>query len=142
MRGFLQIMAGVTLAASAAGLAGCSAKRVNVVEPKHKEGTPQYIVTKRIVADKKFLRQFNILGENVRTSQSGLLEVQVRLQNRTRKTIFLDYRIDWTDQDMMVVDSPSSRWLQKKVMPGDTVFIIGIAPSPNVKDFYIKLKRH
>ena len=123
-------------------MAGCSSNRVNVIEPMNKSGTAKPIVTKRIIADKKFLRQFQVLGENVNVTHGNLLEVQVQLRNVTKKTILLQYRVDWTDENMMIMDTTSSRWLQKKVLPGDRVFIGAIGPSPKAKDFYIKLQRH
>ena len=49
------------------------------------------------------------------------------------------YRFTWFDKNGMAVESIISTWQETKVIPGETVQIQSVAPTPECKDFSITL---
>lgn len=132
----------LAVALLAVGLgAGCRSvepKPVAHVEPLVKHGAPDYIADRRIITDPDMDNLFEIGGINTSTTAECLLRVQVRLTNLTDDLQSVEYRFEWTDANMMVFDTPASRWVPIKLKPKDSQLVWAVAPNPAVKDFYFK----
>ena len=133
-------------------LAGCQ-NTVNTVENTNKTMQPNNIEDTRFVTD-GFLKDRLVL-KNVRTSRTGenFLKVQIEATN-VRTGAFAQtwswmkddhpykvmYKFDWFDQDGMQVQSVVSNWRQTTVIPGESVYFQGVAPSAACNDFRISVK--
>jgi uncharacterized protein YcfL len=73
---------------------------------------------------------------NSADTPAGYLKIQVEVQNNTRSVQAFTYRVEWFDENgMLVTSSPS---LPKTLEGKETADIIAIAPTPRAKDFRIK----
>ncbi|MBR7103613.1 MAG: YcfL family protein [Lentisphaeria bacterium] len=140
------------LAAGAALFCGCQ-NTVNTVENAEKNMTPNTIKETRFVTD-GFLRD-RLALKNVTTARNagGFLRVQLEVVNM-RTGVFaqawsgmtgenpyqIQYKFDWFDQDGMQVQTVLSNWRNATVIPGETLYLQGVAPSVKCADFKISLK--
>lgn len=139
--------------ASAAMLAGllCSCMDpVNTAENTEKSMTPNFVPTKRVVIDGYLEGRLEYMTTNKVELPDGLLKIQVTLKS-TRTGLWdwlvkgnhpykISYRFEWFDKDGMFVNTASSVWLEKEIIPGDTIYISSVAPNQRCKDFMLKLK--
>jgi len=77
---------------------------------------------------------------HLRKAAGDLLEFQVNAVNRSPHPRQLHYKIDWLDQSGLVVDTPNSNWLAKKVEANQPFSITAVAQSPKVNDFRIYIR--
>src|SRR5437763_1357881 len=82
-------------------LSGCTT--VNTVENANKEGVRNMVTDQRAVTDAGLNRKVSIIGVNTTLLPSGLLKVQVELENRTRSMQHFIYRFEWFDANGMQV---------------------------------------
>ena len=133
-------------------LAGCQ-NTVNTVENTDKTMQPNNVADTRFVTD-GFLKDRLVL-KNVRTSRTGENFLKVQLEAVNVRTGALAqtwswmkddhpykvmYKFDWFDQDGMQVQSVLSNWRQATVIPGESVYFQGVAPSAACNDFKISVK--
>ena len=131
---------------------GCQ-NTVNSVENADKTMTPNNVADARFITD-GFLKD-RLALKSVRTSRTGenFLKVQVEAVNvrtgvlaQTWSGIKNDYpykvmyKFDWFDQDGMQVRSVVSNWRQATVLPGESVYFQGVAPSAACNDFRVSVK--
>lgn len=130
-------------------LAGC-VDSVNTVENQDKTMSPEFVKNKRVVTD-AFLRDRLVIERvDKRELPSGLLQVQVTAKN-TRvgwwSALFhgdapykIAYRFTWFDKAGITVSTAADTWIEKEVLPGDTLFITTVAPNPKCEDFLLRLR--
>jgi uncharacterized protein YcfL len=129
-----------SLAASALlAFTGCSSTSINSVERASPTGVRQMVSDKRVLTDASLSRHLGIVGVNEEVTAGGLMRVQVELQNRTRSFRRFNYRFEWFNENGIQVNSPQSSYLPRQVEGGESIFISGVAPAPNAKDFRLKL---
>ncbi len=115
---------------------GCST--VNSVENANKLGQRNMVADMRAITDASLNRKVSIVGVNTSTTPSGMLKVQVELQNHTRSLQQFDYRFEWFDAGGMQVKNVLSTTLSGEIEGHEDKFISGIAPTPDCKDFRVK----
>ena len=120
---------------------GCSSKSVNFSEWVDPTGTQEYTEERRVLTDEKLAKRILVESMTSGYTDDGLLKVQIKLNNLTKKMQSIEYRFDWIEPNKMVFATPASRWIIKHVYGGDSVAITGIAPHNNITDFVFKIKR-
>ena len=129
----------VALAGGLAGLCGCTTT-VNTVERADPVGQRQMVNDKRILTDASLNRKASIVGVNEGMTPGGLLKVQVELLNLKRSLKRINYQFQWFDASGMQVSSPANAALVSLPIEGkESVFISSVAPTPECKDFRLKL---
>lgn len=133
-------------------LFGCQ-NTVNSVENADKTMTPNTVNDSRFITD-GYLKD-RLVVRSVRTSRTGENFLKVQLEAVNVRTGVLAqtwswmkddhpykvmYKFDWFDQDGMQVQSVVSNWRQATVIPGETVYFQGVAPSAACNDFRISVK--
>ena len=96
---------------------------------------------KRVFMDSSLERDVQVLSINQGKASEDLLRIQVNLKNLTKKSMNLNYKIEWMDQDGLVVNDSSATWLPVYVRGAEIVAIKSVASSPNVQNFWLKLER-
>ena len=124
------------LVAGLMAFTGCST--VNSVENANKLGQRNMVADMRAITDASLNRKVSIVGVNTSTTPSGMLKVQVELQNHTRSLQQFDYRFEWFDAGGMQVKNVLSTTLSGEIEGHEDKFISGIAPTPDCKDFRVK----
>lgn len=125
--------------AAIAFLSACAS--VNTVERQNPVGERQMVPDRRVITDRALDRIVSIVGVNEATISTGLLKIQVELLNRTTSTQNFSYLIEWFDANGMIVGSPTSTWINRQILPQQTLAITAIAPNESAKDFRIQLAR-
>ena len=86
-------------------------------------------------------KDVQVLSINQGKASEDLLRIQVNLKNLTKNSMNLNYKIEWMDQDGLVVNDSSSTWLPVYVRGAEIVAIKSVASSPTVRNFWLKLER-
>ena len=118
-------------------ITGCST--VNTVERAQPVARKQMTDEKRVITDASLNRNVNVLGINETTISSGFTKVQVEILNTTSSPYSFRYHFDWFDGQGMLVQTPTSSWIDRSIQGKETLDIISIAPTETAKDFRLKL---
>lgn len=70
--------------------------------------------------------------------RNGLLTVQATLENDSSRTTPINYRFKWLDDSKMKV-TDDLNWNPVNLFGGQTIDIVGVAPTPMATDFVIEL---
>ena len=70
--------------------------------------------------------------------RNGLLTVQATFENNSSRTAPINYRFKWLDDSKMKV-TDDANWNPMNLFAGQTVDIVGVAPTPMATDFIIEL---
>ena len=70
-----------------------------------------------------------------------LLKAEVRLQNLKDKEINLSYKIEWLDQDGMLVKDSSLVWFPLLIRGGESVAVQTVSTTTKAKNFHLKVQR-
>jgi len=95
---------------------------------------------RRIMIDKDVTDRIQVISVNTTTVGSDMLKVQVELLNKTEKLQRFVYQFEWYDRDGMQLSTLSSL-MPDEVDPGQSKFISGVAPTPSVTEFRLRLMR-
>ena len=131
---------------------GCQ-DTVNSVENADKTMTPETITDARFITDGFLKDRLALKNLVVSKTPDGFMRVQLEAVNvRTgvlaqawsgltnENPYKIRYKFTWFTQDGMAVDSILSDWRTATVIPGETVFLQGVAPDSSCRDFQISLK--
>ena len=129
----LLILAG---AAAFTLLPGCTT--VNTLEPAQPVAQRDMLSDKRVITDSTLNRRVRILGVNQATSPAGFLKIQVELQNTTSRVQAFTYRVEWFDENGMIIELPTTTAHPRALEGKETITITATAPTPKAKDFRIK----
>ena len=125
------------LAAGLVYFTGCST--VNTVERAQPAAQKQMTDDKRVITDSSLNRHVNVVGINETTVSTGFTKVQVELLNKTSSPYSFRYHFEWFDGQGMLVQTPTSSWIDRSIQGKETMSIISIAPLETAKDFRLKL---
>ena len=117
-------------------LTGCSS--VNTVERAQPTAQKQMTDDKRIITDAGLNRKVNIVGINETAISTGFTKVQVELFNKSRSPYSFSYHFEWFDGQGMLVQTPTSSWIDRIIQGKETMDIIAVAPTETAKDFRVK----
>ena len=131
------ISASLCLVFGLACLTGCTT--VNTVERAQPVAQKQMTDDKRVITDASLNRNVNVVGINETTVSTGFTKVQVELLNKTSSAYSFRYHFDWFDGQGMLVQTPTSSWIDRRIQGKETMDIISIAPTETAKDFRLKL---
>lgn len=124
------------LALPAAFLPGCTT--VNSVENAQPVAQRQMVADKRVLTDASLSRHVNLIGVNSATGPGGFLKIQIELQNITRSAQTFTYRIEWFDENGMLLTLPAANATPRTIEGKEVMDIVAVAPTPRAKDFRIK----
>lgn len=122
-------------------MAGCSTGTVNSVQNAPTTGRRNVIADKRIITDRGLNRSVSVVAVNTAMTPGNLLRVQVELLNRTASLQPFIYRFEWFDLNGMQINNVLSATIPDQIEGGDTKLISSVAPTPDCKDFRLKLMR-
>ena len=117
---------------------GCNTMRVNSVEPAEPVGQREMVNDKRVLADQSLYNAVRVLGVNQATGAEGFLRIQVEVQNETRTAKAFTYRVEWYDQQGMLIDQATAPALPRTIESKEKVMITATAPTPTAKAFRVK----
>lgn len=115
--------------------AGCATRSVNTVEAAQPEGVPYMVADKRIITDPSLSRAVYVIGVNESFTEAGYKKVQIQIYNRTRSVKAFTYRVEWFDQEGMIIASSLDNRTPVQVEGGQKRNIAILATSPKAVDF-------
>jgi len=118
-------------------LGGCGAT-MNTLGPADTVAQRQMVSDKRLITDTSLHNRVQPVGINTATGPGGFLKIQVELQNTTGSAHNFTYRIEWFDENGMILNSPTTAAIPRHIEGGETVSITATAPTDRAKDFRIK----
>lgn len=117
-------------------LTGC--RTVNTLEPAQPTVQREMLSDKRVITDSTLNRRVRILGVNQATGPAGFLKIQVDLLNTTSRPQSFSYRVEWFDENAMIIELPTKTAIPRTLDGKETISITATAPTPRAKDFRIK----
>jgi uncharacterized protein YcfL len=117
---------------------GCRATKVNTVENVDKAGRTEMISDQRVLTDQTLNNIVRIVGVNVATGEEGFLRIQVRVENLTSRARNFTYRVEWFDENGMIIEQPAGVARPRTIEAREVMAITATAPTPRAKDFMIK----
>ena len=118
-------------------LGGCSAT-MNTIEPADAAVQRQMLSDKRLITDTGLHYSVQPVGINTFTGPGGFLKIQIELQNTTGSSQKFTYRIEWFDENGMIINTPTAAAIPRGIEGGETLSITATAPTDRAKDFRIK----
>src|SRR2546425_8062635 len=115
---------------------GCTT--VNTVEPAQPTAQRQMIDDKRVITDITLHNRVRILGVNKTPNTEGFLKIQVEVQNMTSRRQSFTYRVEWFDENFMIIQLPTASSIPRTLEGKESAFITATAPTERAKDFRIK----
>jgi len=135
-------------------LIACQAT-VNTLDNKDKVMQQNPVDVSRISTDDFLQNRLEIVRVDKKEQHDGLLKIQVTLKNvRTGfwaqlgswfmgdNPYHIAYRFTWLDSDGMEIETATSTWIPKTIIPGDIVRISAISPNNRSKDFTLSLREN
>ena len=118
-------------------LSGCHTS-TNTIENAQKEGQRQMVADQRVITDGSLARKVSFFGINQSLTPSGLLKIQLELQNRTHSLQRFSYQFQWFDVNGMQIENIVSPTVPDQIDGRESKFISSVAPSSACKDFRVK----
>jgi len=118
---------------------GCSTP-VNTVEPTNPQATPEIVDSRVEIFDKTLSRRLSLV-EVAEAKDGDFLRIQATFRNRQVRPRSFAYKFDWIRENGMVVTSPSSVWRRSHVEGGQTISVTALAPTADVVDFRLSLRK-
>ena len=111
---------------------------VNTVERSQPNSQKEMVADKRIITDSSLNRHVSIVGINETTISTGFTKVQIELLNKSSSAYSFRYRFDWFDDKGMLVQSPTSSWIDRRIQGKQPMSILSVAPTEAAKDFRVQ----
>ena len=113
---------------------------INSTERATPTAHPNVVPDQRVVTDSSLARHARVTGVTQATLPGDMLKVQVTLQNTTSFTQRVIYLFEWYNGAGMLVATHMSVWQSLTLQGRESVTVTGVAPTPQAKDFKLKLK--
>ena len=113
---------------------GC-ANSVNTIENAQKVGQPRPLADKRIISNPGL--GVEVIALNSAISPNGFLKIQFDVKNTTFRQRRFTYRIDWYDEQGMVITLPTTAAIPVSLEGRETRSLTQTAPTPAARDFRI-----
>jgi uncharacterized protein YcfL len=134
----IQFLLGTVAVAAMVLTTGCRATKVNTVENVNKSGQTEMISDQRVLTDQTLNNIVRIVGVNVSPPEMEFLRIQVQIENRTSKARNFTYRVEWFDENGMLIELPTAVARPRTIEAREVMAINAVAPTPRAKDFRIK----
>ena len=123
-------------------LIGCGTTNpVHQTTKKNPNDTNPIPELQRVFMDGGLEKNVEVVSINQGIANEDLLRIQVNLKNLTKKSMNLNYKVEWMDQDGIVLNDSSATWLPLYVRGAEIVAVQSVATSPSAKNFWLKLQR-
>lgn len=71
---------------------------------------------------------------------NDVLHISARLDNRTKKTLKFEHKLQWFDSDDFEIGDARSHWTPAEILGGDTMQIQGMAPDGRAVTFKLLVR--
>ena len=119
---------------------GCSNPVVSAgkADPNDQSKQPEL---KRVEMGGSLARDLEIASVNQATVNGDLLKIQANVRNIKEDARRITYKIEWMDEDGIVINDTSGVWIPLRIRGGETAAIQSVATTPKAKNFRIKMQK-
>ena len=135
MKSNILLLAGAACGAALL-LGGCGAT-MNAIEPAGTVAPRQMLSDTRISTDAALHNRLQSVGVNTSTGPSGFLTIQIEVQNTGWSAQTFTYRIEWLDENDMIINTPAAVAAPRSIEGGETLAVPATAPTDRAKTFRI-----
>ena len=127
-------------------LAGCFEKpdsRIHLREKIRSDSLVDNIVTRPVAHAFSALigESIEITQAVMRRNDAGLLELHVNGYNRSYQTKRFRYRVEWLDENGLLIQSKTSVWLPASAMGKSPFSLKAVAPTPKAVNFRMDTRK-
>jgi len=120
---------------------GCNTNPVHQTTKKNPGDTSALPELKRVYMSSSLSRNLQVVSINQAKANEDLLKIQVNLENLTKQALNLNYKIEWMDEDGIVINDSSAVWMPLYVRGAENVAVQSVASTPKAKNFWLKLQK-
>lgn len=120
---------------------GCSTNPVHQTTKKDPSDSSDLPELKRVYMDSSLSKNLEVVSVNQATANGDLLKIQVNLQNLTKSSLNLNYKVEWMDEAGIVINDSSAVWMPLYVRGAESVAVQSVSSSPMAKNFWLKLQK-
>lgn len=96
--------------------------------------------SKHLKVDNPELSEKLYIADVKSRTTNELLEVNVELSSKYKKSLHLQYHINWFDADGFVIESRKSPWKPIELQGFQSTTVRGLAPTPDVASFNVYVR--
>ena len=119
----------------------CAKNKVHSTSKENPDDQSLEPVMKRVEFQGDLKDVLIVAGVKQSKVNEDLLKVEVRLQNLKDKEINLSYKIEWLNQDGMMISDSSLVWFPLLIRGGETVAVQTVSTTTKAKNFHLKVQR-
>ena len=119
----------------------CAKNKVHSTSKENPDDQSLEPVMKRVEFQGDLKDVLIVAGVKQSKVNEDLLKAEVRLQNLKDKEINLAYKIEWHDQDGMMINDSSLVWFSLLIRGGESVAVQTVSTTSKAKNFHLKVQR-
>ena len=119
----------------------CAKNKVHSTSKENPDDQSLEPVMKRVEFQGDLKDVLIVAGVKQSKVNEDLLKAEVRLQNLKDKEINLSYKIEWLDQDGMMINDSSLVWFSLLIRGGESVAVQTVSTTSKAKNFHLKVQR-
>ena len=119
----------------------CAKNKVHSTSKENPDDQSLEPVMKRVKFQGDLRDVLIVAGVKQSKVNEDLLKVEVRLQNLKEREINLSYKIEWLDQDGMMISDSSLVWFPLLIKGGESVAVQTVSTTTKAKNFHLKVQR-
>ncbi len=119
----------------------CAKNKVHSTSKENPDDQSLEPVMKRVEFQGDLKDVLIVAGVKQSKVNEDLLKAEVRLQNLKDKEINLSYKIEWLDQDGMMINDSSLVWFPLLIRGGESVAVQTVSTTSKAKNFHLKVQR-
>ena len=119
----------------------CAKNKVHSTSKENPDDQSLEPVMKRVEFQGDLKDVLIVAGVKQSKVNEDLLKAEVRLQNLKDKEINLSYKIEWLDQDGMMIKDSSLVWFPLLIRGGESVAVQTVSTTSKAKNFHLKVQR-
>lgn len=102
--------------------------------------TPELQYSEHLQVDNKKLAKKLYISDIKSRTKNDLLQINLTLTSRYKKSLQLQYQFQWFDQDGFVIEADKSPWQALDLHGMQTATVPGLAPSTKVSTFSLYVR--
>lgn len=119
----------------------CAKNKVHSTSKENPDDQSLEPVMKRVEFQGDLKDVLLVAGVKQSKVNEDLLKAEVRLQNLKDKEINLSYKIEWLDQNGMMIKDSSLVWFPLLIRGGESVAVQTVSTTTKAKNFHLKVQR-
>ena len=119
----------------------CAKNKVHSTSKENQDDQSLEPVMKRVEFQGDLKDVLLVAGVKQSKVNEDLLKAEVRLQNLKDKEIYLSYKIEWLDQNGMMIRDSSLVWFPLLIRGGESVAVSTVSTTSKAKNFHLKVQR-